>query len=172
MIVPIRRMGDPCLLMPSTPIAENEFNSVELLELIQNLRDTQQHLGGVGIAAPQIGINKRVVLIEYYQKDIVRYADVGDCPLKIIINPEVIPLESKIVSFNEGCLSLPGLRGVVNRPAKIAYKYFDQFGVEHRGEDDRFFARVMQHECDHLDGILYHLRMDDLRTLSFIDLDS
>ncbi len=172
MIVPIRKMGDQCLLVRSSEVSAAEFNQPELLQLIQNLRDTQQHLGGVGIAAPQIGVNKRVVLIEYYQKDITRYSDVGDCPLCVIINPEIQFLSAECSTFNEGCLSVPGLRGEVSRPIGIAYKYYDQFGQLHQGEDKGFFARVMQHECDHLDGVLYPMRMQDLRTLAFIDVDS
>ena len=172
MIVPIRKMGAPCLLIRSPEVAAAEFNQPELLQLIQDLRDTQHHLGGVGIAAPQIGINKRVILIEYYQSDITRYANVGDCPLRVIINPEIEFLTDEHAVFNEGCLSLPGLRGEVSRPVGIAYKYYDQFGGLHSGEDFGFFARVMQHECDHLDGILYPFRMQDLRRLAFIDAET
>ena len=172
MIVPIRKMGDPCLLVCSSEVAVGDFNQTELLQLIQDLRDTQHHLGGVGIAAPQIGINKRVILIEYYQRDITRCANVGDCPLRVIINPEIEFLTDEHAVFNEGCLSLPGLRGEVSRPIGIAYKYYDQFGVLHSGEDFGFFARVMQHECDHLDGTLYPFRMQDLRSLAFIDVET
>ena len=172
MIVPIRKMGDPCLLVRSSEVAAGDFNESDLLELIHELRDIQHHLGGVGIAAPQIGVNKRVVLIEYYQRDTTRYANVGDCPLRVIINPEIEFLTDEHAVFNEGCLSLPGLRGKVSRPAGIAYKYYDQFGELHSGEDFGFFARVMQHECDHLDGILYPFRMQDLRSLAFIDAET
>jgi peptide deformylase len=169
MIVPIRKMGDPCLYQKSVAVTEDEFNRPELLELIQNMRDTQQHLGGVGIAAPQIGVNKRVVVIEY-PKDNPRYADIGECGLKVIINPELTLLEDGPVSeFNEGCLSVPGLRGLVKRPQGVRYRYYDETGKLYEGEDHSFFARVLQHECDHLDGILYPMRMDDITKLAFID---
>ncbi len=171
MIVSIRRMGEPCLLEKSVAVTSSEFNSIELLNLIDNLSDTQHHFGGVGIAAPQIGINKRIFIIEYYQKDITRYSNTGDCPRKIIINPEILSVSNEQISFNEGCLSLPGLRGTVNRSVKISYQYFDQFGNLYRGEDDGFFARVFQHEYDHLDGMLYPMRMNDLRSLSYVDAD-
>lgn len=171
MIVPIRKMGDPCLLRRSDEVLESEFGSPELLSLIRDMRDTQHHLGGVGIAAPQIGVNKRVVVIEYYQKDIVRYDNVGDRPLTVIINPEITPLDNQTIAFNEGCLSVPGLRGEVSRPVGISYKFYDENGKLHQGEDSSFFARVMQHECDHLDGILYPMRMTDISKLAFVDAD-
>lgn len=172
MIHPIRKMGDPCLLTRSAEITATEFSSPSLLQLIQDLQDTQKHLGGVGIAAPQIGVNKRLVVIEYYQAEITRYNDVGDCPLKVIINPEISFITSEQSTFNEGCLSVPGLRGEVSRPRAISYKYYDQFGNVHLGEDDGFFARVMQHECDHLDGILYPMRMQDISKLAFVDIEA
>lgn len=172
MIHPIRKMGDPCLLMRSSEITAQEFNTPALLQLIEDLHDTQKHLGGVGIAAPQIGINKRLVIIEYYQAEITRYSDVGDCPLKVIINPEIILLDGEQSIFNEGCLSVPGLRGEVSRPQAISYKYYDQFGNVHQGEDNGLFARVMQHECDHLDGILYPMRMQDISKLAFVDIET
>jgi peptide deformylase len=123
MIYPIRKMGDPCLLMRSSEITAEEFNSPALLQLIEDLQDTQKHLGGVGIAAPQIGINKRLVVIEYYQAEITRYSDVGDCPLKVIINPEILLLDGEQAIFNEGCLSVPGLRGEVSRPHLLHDKF-------------------------------------------------
>lgn len=169
MIVAIRKMGDPCLLTPSTAIAPEEFNSMELKQLIQNLRDTQRHLGGVGIAAPQIGINKRVLVIEYYQTQIARYSDIGDCPLRVIINPEITPMGDDLSVFNESCLSLPGLCGEVIRPQAIRYRYHDETGQLYEGEDADFFARVLQHECDHLDGVLYPMRMQDMSKLAFVD---
>ena len=170
MLVPVLKMGTPSLLERSVEIATDEFNSPELLNLIQDLIDTQQHHGGVGIAAPQIGVNKRVLIIEYAQTEISRYADIGNCQRKVIINPQLTVLNEVRCSFNEGCLSLPGLRGEVVRAQTIKYQYYDQFGSLHQGEDDGFFARVMQHECDHLDGILYTMRMHDISKLSFLDL--
>lgn len=172
MIVPIRKMGDPCLLVKSAEVAQHEFGSAELLALIQDLHDTQLKQGGVGIAAPQIGINKRIVIIEYFQKYITRYSDIGDCPRRVIINPEISLLDGELTAFSEGCLSVPGLRGEVFRPRTIEYKFYDEYGNLHHGTDNSFFARVLQHECDHLDGILYPMRMNDISKLAFIDWDA
>ena len=171
MIKPIRKMGDPCLLKISDHITKEEFGSQNLFDLLADMEDTMRHLGGVGIAAPQIGINKQVVIIEYYQKDITRYQNVGDCPRRVIINPVIKAVTEEEEFFFEGCLSVPGLRGSVSRPKAISYEYFDEYGNLHKGTDDSFFARVMQHECDHLQGILYPMRMKDMSTLAFIDLD-
>jgi peptide deformylase len=171
MIKPIRKMGDPCLLKISDHITKEEFGSQNLFDILADMEDTMRHLGGVGIAAPQIGINKQVVIIEYYQKDITRYQNIGDCPRKVIINPIIEAITEEEESFSEGCLSVPGLRGTVSRPKAINYQYFDEYGNLHKGTEDSFFARVMQHECDHLQGVLYPMRMKDMSTLAFIDLD-
>lgn len=170
MILPIRKMGDPCLLKRSDEVDPREFNTPQLQELIQDLIDTKEYLGGIGIAAPQIGINKRIVIIEFYQENITRYNNVGDCPLKVIINPEITLLEGSESTYNEGCLSVPGLKGEVTRPVGIKYTYHDQYGNLHSGESHEMFSRVMQHECDHLDGILYPMRMKDISKLAFVDV--
>ncbi len=154
----------------SAAISAAEFGSTELMDLLCDMKDTMHYLGGVGIAAPQIGVNKQVVIIEYQQKDIVRYENIGDCPLRIIINPVITPIGDEETTFNEGCLSVPGLRGEVSRPKAIRYEYYDETGTLHSGEDDGFFARVMQHECDHLQGVLYPMRMKDISKLGFVDL--
>lgn len=171
MIKPIRKMGDPCLLKVSDLVTTEEFGSQGLFDLLTDMEDTMRHLGGVGIAAPQIGINKQVVIIEYYQKDITRYQDVGDCPRRVIINPVIKAITEEEEPFFEGCLSVPGLRGEVSRPKSIEYEYFDENGNLHKGADGGFLARVMQHECDHLQGVLYPMRMKDMSTLAFINLD-
>lgn len=162
-------MGHPLLLERAVELQAHEFATSELQELIQDLRDTQHHLGGIGIAAPQIGVSKRILLVEFYQENASRYSEIGDCPLKIIINPIIKPIGDDESIFNEGCLSVPGLRGEVSRPITIAYKYYDENGDIHEGEDSGMFARVLQHECDHLDGILYPMRMKDISKLAFID---
>lgn len=169
LIKPILKMGHPLLLRKSEDLQSYEFNTIALSELIQDLRDTQHHHGGIGIAAPQIGVSKRVLLVEFYQKYVARYSDVGDCSLKVIINPEITTIGSAESIFNEGCLSVPGLRGEVSRPVAVSYKYYDEFGTLHEGQDDGMFARVLQHEIDHLDGILYPMRMQDVSKLTFID---
>lgn len=170
MIVPIRKMGDPILLQKSALITKEEFGSNELLNLIQDLIDTQHHHGGIGISAPQIGVSKQIAVIEYQQKNISRYSNIGDCPLRVIINPIIMPIGNEKSTFTEGCLSVPGLRGEVSRPAAISYQYYDQFGNLYKGGDSAFFARVIQHEYDHLNGILYPMRMQDISKLAFVDL--
>lgn len=171
MLRKVLKMGADSLLQSSHAILAEEFATPQLYSLIEDLIDTQKHYGGVGIAAPQIGINKQVVVIEYYQTDISRYQDIGDCPRLIMINPQITPLGNEKNSYNEGCLSLPGLRGEVSRPKQITYEYYDEKGNLHQGEADGFLARVMQHECDHLKGILYPMQMDDISKLAFIDIE-
>ena len=164
-------MGAASLFEQARPVLDHEFNQPELFKLIENLTDTQRASGGVGIAAPQIGVNLRVVVIEYAEKNITRYANVGDCRHTVIINPVIELLDNELVAFNEGCLSVPGLKGEVWRAKSIRFSSYDQFGGLHQGIDDGFFARVLQHECDHLDGVLYPMRMTDLRKLAFIDAE-
>lgn len=171
MLQKVLKMGEPLLLQRSLPVEQSEFNSKELLQLIEDLIDTQKHHGGIGIAAPQIGVSKQVIVIEYYQKDITRYDNVGDMPLTVIINPQLEFIDDEKVAFSEGCLSVPGLRGVVSRNKMVKYKYYDQYGTLYSGQDDGFFARVLQHEYDHLMGILYPMRMDDISQLGFVDLN-
>ncbi len=171
MIKKILKMGDPLLLQRSQVVDKSEFGTDSLKELIQDLQDTQKHYNGIGIAAPQIGVSKQILLIEYYKEDVIRYNVENDMQLKVIINPEIEIIGEVTSVLNEGCLSVPGLRGEVVRPKKIRYKYFDQFGKEYSGEDDGLFARVLQHEYDHLIGILYPMRMVDISNLSFVDLD-
>lgn len=171
MIRPIYKMGNACLLRRSDELAEHEFGSPELLALIQDMRDTQQHAGGIGIAAPQIGVNKRVVIIEFAGGQHPRYGELQGQPLTVIINPELEAIGEATSAFIEGCLSVPGLRGEVIRPESLRYKYYDEYGNLHTGEDHGMFARVLQHECDHLDGILYPMRMQDISKLAYIDCD-
>ena len=162
------KMGNPLLLQKSELVLTNEFGSDELKNLIQDLQDTQAHYGGVGIAAPQIGVLKQVVIIEYANTN-PRYKDIGNCPLTIVINPSISFIGDEASAFMEGCLSVPGLKGEVTRPAKIKYEYFDFYGKKITGEDNGFFARVMQHEYDHLCGILYPMRITDFTKFGFVE---
>ena len=168
MLKPILKMGNPILFQKSEPILPYEFDSQSLKNLIQDLEDTRLHYGGLGIAAPQIGILKQVLIIQYNSSN-RRYQDIGDCPLTVIINPTITPIGNETSTFMEGCLSVPGLKGEVIRPSKIKYEYFDLNGKKIEGEDDGFFARVIQHECDHLQGILYPMRITDFTKFGFID---
>lgn len=158
MIREVLTIGDERLLQISQVVRSNEFNTPALAELISDMRDTMHEKGGVGIAAVQIGCHKRILLIEYDGNN-PRYAEIGDCPLKIIINPQIESVGGETQDYNEGCLSVPDERGLVNRPKHIRYKYYNQLGEQFEGEDDGFFARVLQHEVDHLDGILFPMRV-------------
>lgn len=159
----VLRMGDPELRRVSAPV--ERFDDACIEELIQDLWDTMAARGGVGIAAPQIGVALRVVVFGFEESE--RYPHAPPVPPTVLINPEIDPLDDELVDGWEGCLSVPGLRGIVPRHRRIRYRGFDAEGrpFERRVED--FHARVVQHECDHLDGVLYPQRMRDLTTLGF-----
>jgi peptide deformylase len=158
----VLRMGDPDLLKVSEPVSRFDDS---LAGLIDDLWDTMTARGGVGIAAPQIGVPLRVVVFEVHESE--RYPDAPPVPRTVLINPELTFADEEIVDGWEGCLSVPGLRGVVPRYRRIQYAGFDAHGrrLERAAED--FHARLVQHECDHLDGVLYPQRMGDLTTLGF-----
>ena len=159
----ILRMGDPRLLQQAQPVTD--FAGAELRTLIDDMRDTMQAAGGVGLAAPQIGVGLQVVIFGFQQS--VRYPDAESVPETVLINPVITPLDDEIEDGWEGCLSVPGLRGVVPRFARIRYRGFDPQGRPIERQADGFHARVVQHECDHLIGRLYPTRMRDLTKLGF-----
>jgi len=164
-IKPVLRMGNPLLLQKAAEITE--FNTPELTALIQDMQDTMAAEDGAGLAAPQIGVNVRVVIFGVEQNP--RYPDAEAVPRTILINPVITPLEDIMEDGWEGCLSLPGLRGLVPRYTHIKYSGFDVLGNPFETEASGFHARVVQHECDHLDGILYPLRIKDLRQFAYTD---
>ena len=167
-IKPVLRMGDPRLLEPSKPI--KKFRSDELNALIADMRDTMASLNGAGLAAPQIGVNLQVVIFGVEKNP--RYPDAEDVPETVLINPVLKPVgetDEDIEYAWEGCLSVPGMRGVVPRWKRLRYQGFDEYGKVIDREVSEFHARVVQHECDHLDGILYPTRIRDLRRFGFID---
>ncbi len=168
MLKEILKMGNPLLLQQSQPILPHEFGSQELQDIIQDLQDTRLYYSGLGIAAPQIGILKQIIIIEY-SNDNERYKNIDNCPLTIVINPTIKVVGSDTYSFAEGCLSVPGLKGEVTRHSTISYQYFDFYGNKVEGENNGFFARVMQHECDHLQGILYPMKITDFSKFGFIE---
>ena len=147
MIREVLRMGDPRLLEVSS-IVEN-FGTPDLLALIQDMRDTMAHLDGAGLAAPQIGVLKRVVIFGVRRNP--RYPDADEVPETVLINPVLEPVEGDMEDGWEGCLSVPGLRGLVPRYRKLRYRGVDEFGMPIDRTVDGFHARVVQHECDHLD---------------------
>jgi len=160
------RMGDPRLLETARPVAE--FGTSELDELIRDMFDTMADAGGVGLAAPQIGVGLQVVIFGFDMSE--RYPDAEPVPMTILINPVITPLSDEEELGFEGCLSVPGLRGEVPRFRHIRYQGFDPQGGAIDRRVEGFHARVVQHECDHLLGLLYPMRMRDLRRLGFTDV--
>lgn len=159
----VLRMGDPRLLQVSAEVTE--FNTPELLNLITDMRDTMADYNGAGLAAPQIGVMQRVVIFGVPAN--ARYPDIETVPETIIVNPTITPLSDETQGMWEGCLSIPGMRGYVERPSHIHYAGFDQHGNAFEREVSGFHAIVMQHECDHLDGILYPMKITDMRQFGF-----
>ena len=164
-VQPVLRMGDPDLRRISEPVSG--FDDASVVTLIEDLWETMEARGGVGIAAPQIGVPLRVVVFEVERS--ARYPDAPPVPRTVLINPEFEPLDDEMVDGWEGCLSVPGLRGMVPRYRRIRYRGFDAEGRRFEREVEDFHARIVQHECDHLDGVLYPERMRDLSTLGFED---
>jgi len=159
------KMGDPLLYRQADPVSE--FNTPELDALIDDMYETMAALNGAGLAAPQIGVSQRVVIFSVESNP--RYPDVEPVPSTVLINPVLTSLGSEMEDGWEGCLSVPGLRGLVGRYKKLRYTGFDQRGQPIDRTVSGFHARVVQHECDHLDGILYPMRLRDIRLLGFED---
>jgi peptide deformylase len=159
----VLRMGDPRLWQVSVPV--REFGSPELAALLQDLRDTRAHLNGAGLAAPQIGVPLRVVIFGVTSNP--RYPDVEEVPDTVLINPVITPLSNDMEEGWEGCLSVPGMRGWVPRYQRLKYSGYDENGKRFVREVSGFHARVVQHECDHLDGVLYPMRIRDFTKFGF-----
>jgi peptide deformylase len=164
---PIVKMGGRQLATPSEAIIDLDKSLPEILALIQDMKDTMEEKGGVGIAAPQIGCNKRVIMFGFEKN--ARYPNEKPVPFTVLINPTITILSSETVDAWEGCLSIPGLRGLVPRYNKIEYSGYDQEGQLITRVAEGFHARAVQHEYDHLDGILYPQRIKDLRFFGFED---
>ena len=162
---PILKMGDPRLLEVSAAVDPIDPNS--LAPLLRDMWDTMADASGAGLAAPQIGIMLRVVIFGYDSNP--RYPDAPSLPQTVLINPKITPLGEVTEEGWEGCLSVPEMRGIVSRFSEIRYQGFDQFGEAIDRLVSGFHARVVQHECDHLDGILYPFRIEDMRNFGFID---
>jgi peptide deformylase len=159
----ILKMGDPRLLRVAQPV--REFDTPELHALIADMFETMEAAQGAGLAAPQIGIDLQLVIFGFGK--IQRYPDEPPVPRTVLINPVIEALEDAWVEGWEGCLSVPGLRGVVPRLARIRYRGLDPRGQPLEREAEGFHARVVQHECDHLIGRLYPTRMTDLTRLGY-----
>jgi peptide deformylase len=164
----ILKMGTPSLFEKSVPWPSSQFGSPELRKLVADMRETMIAATGAGLAAPQIGENVRVVIFEV--GDNPRYPGREKIPFTVLVNPVLTPLTDEREEDWEGCLSVPGLRGKVARAPKLRYIGFDIEGRAIERVVDRFHARVVQHEVDHLDGILYPMRMSNLRDLGFTEV--
>ena len=196
-IRPVLRMGDARLLQRAEPVSS--FGSEELRALLADMRDTMQALNGAGLAAPQIGVNLRVVIFGVRLRHVTaqqpiagaaagnplphqtltrtvsgvqknpRYPDAEEVPETVLINPSIMELEETIKDDWEGCLSLPGMRGLVPRFQNIRYQGYDEHGARIDRTASGFHARVVQHECDHLDGILYPMRIRDITKFGYTE---
>jgi peptide deformylase len=166
MIHPILKMGDSRLLRVAKPI--EAFGTRELQELIADMFETMQAAGGVGLAAPQIGVDLQLVIFGFEHSE--RYPDAPPVPRTILLNPLIVPLALDKEDGWEGCLSVPGMRGVVPRYSRIRYSGFDPAGATIERDADGFHARVVQHECDHLIGRLYPSRIEDFSKFGFTEV--
>jgi len=166
MIRPVLRMGDPRLLEKAKPVTA--FDTPELHALVADMRDTMAHLDGAGLAAPQIGVGLRVVIFGVHRNP--RYPDAEEVPDTVLVNPLLTPLDAEMEEGWEGCLSVPGMRGLVPRHRRLRYAGFDAAGTRIDRTVGGFHARVVQHECDHLDGILYPMRIRDLANFGYTDV--
>jgi peptide deformylase len=159
----ILKMGDPRLLRVAQPVAA--FDTPEVHALVADMFDTMHAARGAGLAAPRIGVDLRLVIFGFSKSE--RYPDAPPVPETVLINPQITPLSEVEEEGWEGCLSVPGLRGVVPRFARIRYTGFDHRGERIEREAEGFHARVVQHECDHLDGVLYPMRVRDFTRFGF-----
>lgn len=165
MIRPICRMGNPILRKITQEVPKNILKTEEFSRILQDLLDSMKHYGGIGIAAPQIGIDFQVAIIEL--EGMNRYGEDIQLPLTAFINPRIEYLTQETQGFWEGCLSVPGLRGYVERPQKVKVIYLDKEGNEQELVASGFLATVLQHELDHLNGILYIDKIKDSKHLSY-----
>ncbi|MBM1202090.1 MULTISPECIES: peptide deformylase [Pseudomonas] len=168
MIREILKMGDERLLRVAQPVPAEMFDTPELWQLLDDMLQTMEHAGGVGLAAPQIGVDLQLVVFGFEHSE--RYPDAEAVPQTILINPLITPLSPALEEDWEGCLSVPGLRGVVERFHKIRYEGFTPKGEPIVRVAEGFHARVVQHECDHLIGRLYPSRIKDFSKFGFIEV--
>jgi len=162
----ILKMGDARLLRVAQPV--QQFDTPELAQLLQDMFETMKAANGAGLAAPQIGVGLQVVVFGFQHNE--RYPEAPPVPMTVLINPLITPLSDEMVDGWEGCLSVPGLRGVVSRHARLRYQGFDEIGQPIDREAEGFHARVVQHECDHLIGKLYPMRMTDFSRFGYTEL--
>jgi peptide deformylase len=161
----VLRMGEPLLRQVAAPVTHFD---AELAALLTDMDDTMRSLSGAGLAAPQIGVGLRVVIFEL--KDNPRYPHLTPVPYTVLVNPQLTPLDTEQDEGWEGCLSVPGMRGLVPRYRRLRYRGLDAAGAPIDRTVEGFHARVVQHEVDHLDGILFPQRVRDLRNFGFEDV--
>ncbi len=166
MIRDVLRMGDERLMRRSLPV--EDAMTRDIADLIVDLKDTMYAHKGAGLAAPQIGVELRVVVFGFARNS--RYPDAPAIPETVLINPVLTPLSEEMEDGWEGCLSVPGMRGVVPRYSRLRYTGIDENGANIDRIAEGFHARVVQHECDHLDGVLYPMRIRDMRQFGFHDV--
>ena len=166
-IQPILKMGDPRLLRVAQPV--KQFNTPELRALLTDLQDTMQAANGAGLAAPQIGVDLQVVIFGSGEFN-PRYPDAPVVPRTVLINPVLTPLSDDEEEGWEGCLSVPGMRGVVPRFKRLRYQGSDEMGQPIDRTVEGFHARVVQHECDHLIGMLYPMRVRNFAQFGFTEV--
>jgi len=162
----VLRMGHPVLRERAKRV--ESFGTPELRALVQDMKDTMASKNGAGLAAPQIGVGERVVIFGVEKNP--RYPDAEEVPFTILVNPQITMLTREVEEGWEGCLSVPGMRGIVPRYTKLRYTGFDEEGNPIDRTADGFHARVVQHECDHLDGILYPMRIRNMRMFGYTDV--
>ncbi|MDP1558533.1 MAG: peptide deformylase [Nitrosomonas sp.] len=165
-IKPVLRMGEPLLLEVAKKV--EKFGTPELETLIQDMQETMASLNGAGLAAPQIGVSLQVVIFGIEAN--MRYPDAEEVPFTILINPVLTLLTEEMEEDWEGCLSVPGLRAMVPRFTRLRYQGVDQQGQPIDRSVNGFHARVVQHECDHLEGILYPMRIEDFSTFGYTEV--
>ncbi|MGH8726720.1 MAG: peptide deformylase [Burkholderiales bacterium] len=165
MIRDVLKMGDPRLFEVSKKVTE--FDTPELRALLADMHDTMEALDGAGLAAPQIGVNLQVAIFGVTKNP--RYPDAEEVPYTVLINPQLAPASDEMEEGWEGCLSVPGMRGLVPRYKKLRYQGVDQFGKAIDRSVDGFHARVVQHEVDHLMGVLYPMRIKNMRSFGFTE---
>jgi peptide deformylase len=163
----VLRIGDPILRKKSEEVLEDEVRTKEFKKLVRDMFDTMKHENGVGLAAPQIGILKKIVVVGVEENP--RYPNEDFIKEHILINPKITPLDKPKDGYWEGCLSVPGMRGFVERPSKIKIEWYDEKWNFHSEVIDGYKAVVYQHECDHLDGVLYVDRLKDTKLFGFTE---
>lgn len=167
-ILKVARLGNPVLRKKGRNLTKEDIHSAKIGRLIDDMIETMREYSGIGLAAPQVHESLQLAIIEFSQKS-GRYPDMGKLPLTVLFNPKITVLGKKTQKYWEGCLSIPELRGLVERPSKIRVEYLDRQGKSQKVIAEGFLATVFQHELDHLQGTLYIDRVKDTTRLSFLD---